>query len=491
MPRNSAICWERLVRGGGKGSSNIFPCLPSKHGACRFFASSPRNKRILSGAVTSPRFIVKKPFQVGQPAGNPFNYALPSQGVIKKRVIRVEGTKLGGLSPPTSFKTTKFKKTKWGAPPLRSALSAPTSLYSQKGVASLRRRFSTSFFHPLPPFISVWGSSETARRTWIQEQGAKRGANIPSASASLLHVRTFLSVHRPKSEPYQHTDRARLGYFLAGLIDSDGHIDKQPQLVIAFHSLEVGCAYWVKSAIGYGHVRKIKGKQAYTYILAHKSGLQKIAELVHNKLRHPKRIYQYNERLARAYGLKHTSFQPSNILSNNWLAGFLLGDGSFAIRILSRGPARGAKGGAMGGLSPPTSFAPRFAPFPKGSTAKSGAIAPCGARTEIRLECKIDQKYDSLLKPIQEAIGGYIGYRKALDTFYYSTVSFGSAAKLLHYLDHYHLIGPKYTQYVLWRRAFILIRDKRHLTPYGVKLITAIQSRINQLKARRTGEFSE
>ena len=315
--------------------------------------------------------------------------------------------------------------------------------------------------------LMIWASSETARRTRIQAQN----------SYCLLHMRSYLSAHRPKHKHLQPNDTIQLGFFLAGLIDSDGHINKQPQLVIAFHSFEVGCAYWIKSVIGYGSVRKVKAKRAYTYVLAHSDGLRKVAELVLNKLRHPNKIHQYNTRLAQSYGLKHTSFQPLPILSNHWLAGFILGDGSFAIRVLfqraklphKRGEAKIESSGPFfsraGGLS--------LRPLP-----------------EIRLECKVDQKYRVLLEPIQEALGGYIGHRKPLDTYYYSTVSFRSASKLLHYLDQYQLIGPKYTQYVLWRRAFLIIQEKRHLSPYGVNLIKAIQSRIRKLKAIGSEERS-
>ena len=183
--------------------------------------------------------------------------------------------------------------------------------------------------------LMIWGSSETACRTRIQIQN----------SFCIFHVRSYLSVHRPKSNPLQANDKTQLGFFLAGLIDSDGHINKQPQLVISFHAFEVRCAYWVKSIIGYGHVKKVRGKRAYNYVLAHREGLLKVAELVLNKLRHPSKIDQYNTRLAQSYGLKRTSFQPFPILNNYWLAGFILGDGSFAIRILfqrGRAPIEGS-----------------------------------------------------------------------------------------------------------------------------------------------------
>jgi hypothetical protein len=297
--------------------------------------------------------------------------------------------------------------------------------------------------------LMIWGSSETACRTRIQVQ----------KNSCVLHVRSYLSAHRPKHKPLQPNDTTQFGFFLAGLIDSDGHINKQPQLVIAFHSFEVRCAYWIKSMIGYGSVRKVKAKQAYTYVLTHRDGLRKVAELVHNKLRHPSKIDQYNKRLAQSYELKHTSFQPLPILSNHWLAGFIFGDGSFAIRVLLQRGKASIEGNA-------SFFSRILRPVP-----------------EVRLECKVDQKYKTLLEPIQEAIGGYIGHRKRLDTYYYSTVSFRSASKLLHYLDQYQLIGLKYTQYVLWRRAFLIIQEKRHLSPNGVHLIKAIQLRIKQLKA--------
>lgn len=307
--------------------------------------------------------------------------------------------------------------------------------------------------------LMIWGSSETARRTRIQAQN----------NYCLLHMRSYVSAHRPKHKHLQPNDTIQLGFFLAGLIDSDGHINKQAQLVIAFHSFEVGCAYWIKSVIGYGSVRKVKAKRAYTYVLAHSDGLRKVAGLVHNKLRHPNKIHQYNKCLAQSYGLKHTSFQPLPILSNHWLAGFILGDGSFAIRVLYQRAQIESSG-------------PSF--------SRAGGLS-LRRLPEIRLECKVDQKYKVLLQPIQEAIGGYIGHRKPLDTYYYTTVSFRSASKLLHYLDQYQLIGPKYTQYVLWRRAFLIIQEKRHLSPYGVNLIKGIQSRIKKLKAIGSEEESE
>jgi hypothetical protein len=52
---------------------------------------------------------------------------------------------------------------------------------------------------------------------------------------------------------------------LGGLIDGDGHfscVNKQQQLVITFYSLDTSLAYYIKSHLGYGSIRKIKNKNS-------------------------------------------------------------------------------------------------------------------------------------------------------------------------------------------------------------------------------------
>lgn len=81
-------------------------------------------------------------------------------------------------------------------------------------------------------------------------------------------------------------------------------------------------------------------------------------------------------------------------------------------------------------------------------------------RTEVRLNFQIDQKENTLLILIKNFLGGNIGYRKSQDTYYYASTSFGSAVKVIHYFDQFHLLSSKYLNYLKWRKAYILMNKK-------------------------------
>ena len=230
-----------------------------------------------------------------------------------------------------------------------------------------------------------------------------------------------VNIHKPKAQkPCNIVD---FGFFLAGLIDSDGHFSKIPQLVICFHEKEMHIPYYLKKKLGYGIVSKVKNKKAVNFIMAHSLGLEKVCAVVHNKLQHKDKIIQYNTRLHSLKNYIYTEKQQFSIKDNWWFAGFFLGDGCFQIKIVNRKDRK----------------------YP-----------------EVRLVVQIDQKTEVLLSQIKNAFGGSIGFRKPWNTFYYSSVNYSSARKYIEYFDHYHLMGVKYTQYVLWRKVFLKIQEKNY-----------------------------
>jgi hypothetical protein len=77
----------------------------------------------------------------------------------------------------------------------------------------------------------------------------------------------------------------QLGYYLAGLIDGDGHFSKAQQLVIVFSSPDAFLAYYLKAILGYGNVRKVKDKNAYLLIVSNKEGMLNVINLINGKLR--------------------------------------------------------------------------------------------------------------------------------------------------------------------------------------------------------------
>ena len=114
---------------------------------------------------------------------------------------------------------------------------------------------------------------------------------------------------------------------------------------------------------------------------------------------------------------------PDLDLNNYWLAGFSDADASFQIKLITR-----------------------------------------NNKTEVRLNFQIDQKRNDLLILIKNFLGGNIGYRKSQDTYYYGSTSFGSAKKVINYFDYYHLLSSKHINYLKWRKAYLIIQNKYHLT---------------------------
>ena len=258
-----------------------------------------------------------------------------------------------------------------------------------------------------------------------------------------------VSDHVPKH--LNPLNNEQLGYYLAGLIDGDGHFSKAQQLVITFSSPDAFLAYYLKGRLGYGNVRKVKDKNAYLLIVSNEKGMLNIINLINGKLRTEHRFNQVVNNV-----LSHTKYADQNIhftidssknFDNHWLAGFSDADASFQIKIIKR---------------------------------------ITRDKQEIRLNFQIDQKSDLLLIMIKEYLGGNIGYRKSQDTYYYGSTNFGSAKRVIEYFDRYHLQSRKHISYLRWRKVYRLIQDKQHLTDKGLSKILIIKSLINRHEENTT-----
>ena len=235
----------------------------------------------------------------------------------------------------------------------------------------------------------------------------------------------------------------QLGHYLAGLIDGDGHFSKAQQLVIVFSYPDAFLAYYLKKELGNCNVRKVKDKNAYLLIVSKKEGILNVLKLVNGKLRSENRFNQIIDIL------NHDRYKNINInftmnltddFNNHWLAGFSDADASFQVKIINRVTRN---------------------------------------KPEIRLNYQIDQKDNTLLMKIKNYLGGNIGYRKSQDTYYYGSTSFGSAKNVIKYFDQFNLQSRKHISYLRWRKIYILIQDRQHLTDKELKKILLIKSLVN------------
>ena len=277
----------------------------------------------------------------------------------------------------------------------------------------------------------------------VRSQSAGNFATSESTSETLCHkseIVSNISVHVPTH--LKPNNDHNFGYYLAGFIDGDGYFFNTPQLLIVFNELDASNAYFIKGRIGYGNVYKVKNKKAVILVVSKLAGISKVLELINGKIRTTKKVEQINNNiLVHPYFKDFPQFSKNvdHNLDNYWLSGFSDADQSFQIKLVTR-----------------------------------------NQKTEVRLNFQIDQKEKDLLFCIKNFLGGNIGYRKSQDTYYYGSTSYGSAIKVIHYFDEFHLLSSKYVNYLKWRKTYILIQNKEHLTASGIAKITKLKATMNR-----------
>jgi LAGLIDADG endonuclease len=136
-----------------------------------------------------------------------------------------------------------------------------------------------------------------------------------------------------------------------------------------------------------------------------------------------------------------------NLLQSHWLAGFIQGDGCFAI------------------------------------TRQVDKRRPLGTLPETKIVVAISQKAERLLTLIKTNFGGCVGYRKPHDNFYYISNSFTNAVGFINYLDRFQVMGNKFTQYLIWRKTYLLVQSKLHLTEDGAAKIAQKKIQLSKMRA--------
>jgi hypothetical protein len=249
-----------------------------------------------------------------------------------------------------------------------------------------------------------------------------------------------ISIHVPTH--FKPKNDNEFGHYLAGLIDGDGHFSNQLQLIIVFNEKDASLAYYLKNKIGYGNVYKVKNKKAVIFVISKKLGLVNVLELINGKIRTENKLNQINKNILSNSNFNlssHFCRNTDNNLNNHWLAGFSDAEASFQIKLIT-----------------------------------------INNNTEVRLNFQIDQKQNELLILIKNFLGGNIGHRKSQDTYYFGSTSFGSAKKVINYFDHFHLLSSKHVNFLKWRKSYIIIQNKEHLTISGLKKIIKLKQTMNR-----------
>ena len=97
----------------------------------------------------------------------------------------------------------------------------------------------------------------------------------------------------------------------------------------------------------------------------------------------------------------------------------------------------------------------------------------------IIITFRLKQKDPYLLNYIKKQIGGNV-YQFNDGMFSYSSTSFKIAYNVSNYFDTYHLQSSKHINYLKWRKAYIMVQEKKHLTETGIDNIIKLKNSMNR-----------
>lgn len=236
-----------------------------------------------------------------------------------------------------------------------------------------------------------------------------------------------------------NTNRKLMYSYLSGLLEGDGKIyvpkdiKGQPSISFALPTKDLPLFLLIQRDLKHGHIYKIKGKNAYQYIISNLEGIVLIIKKINGLMRTKKiwNLYELIEFLdikyPGKYNIKKLPLDNSDIKDNAWLAGFTESYGSFYIRV---------------------------------SKNKN-----CNT---YKVHCKYElaQSYDkndytfNIMKKISEFLLVDLKVKKG-KLYWISTNSYKSNDILMEYFNKYSLYGSKYLDYLDWCKILKIVKDNK------------------------------
>lgn len=230
-----------------------------------------------------------------------------------------------------------------------------------------------------------------------------------------------------------------LGSYLAGLIEGDGSIYTPKNnkgacmIVIVFNSKDLPLALKIQAVLGTGNIYKVKGRNAYNYVISNLEGLLKIIDLINGKMRTPKieQLYKLIDWINsnKNHNIVKLPKDDSSLDSNAWLSGFLEADGCFYIRISQNKHANTKKIACM--------------------------LELAQKRTNLNNEDIID-----IMNKISNFLLTNLKIRNKNNQYWIRTTSLESNLILIEYLTKYPLFSSKYMDYISWKKVIQFIINK-------------------------------
>lgn len=259
-----------------------------------------------------------------------------------------------------------------------------------------------------------------------------------------------------------------LSYYLAGLLEGDGHFNtpkmlKAPSpfwgkgtarvasIETVFALKDRPSAELLQSLFG-GRVYSHSQKNIVRWLVQDKKSVINIINLINGKLRTPKinSLYDMIDFLnAKGANIIKLPLDTSPLNSNSWFSGFIDADGYFAIKGFT--------------LNPKTYLAFQF-------------------QISQRVTDKSGESLDKVMFKIAEFLSVKLNMREFSEKyrqFVVSTSNRESNRILIDYLNTYPLLSSKYLDFRDWETAYYIFINKLHKDPAQYEIIRELKAHMN------------
>lgn len=254
-----------------------------------------------------------------------------------------------------------------------------------------------------------------------------------------------------------------LSYYLAGLLEGDGHFNtpkmlKTPSGTARVASIETvfalkdrPSAELLQSLFG-GRVYSHSKKNIVRWLVQDKKSVINIINLINGKLRTPKinSLYDMIDFLnAKGANIIKLPLDTSPLNSNSWFSGFIDADGYFAI---------------------------------KGFTLNPKTYLAFGFQISQRATDKSGESLDKVMFKIAEFLSVKLNMREFYEKyrqFVISTSNRESNRILIDYLNTYPLLSSKYLDFRDWETGYYIFINKLHKDPAQYEIIRELKAHMN------------
>ena len=283
-----------------------------------------------------------------------------------------------------------------------------------------------------------------------------------------------LNDYKIKNNTKVFKNNNNLGYYLAGLLEGDGHISLpslgvgtlnrvvNPRIVFTSHIINLSMYAFIQAELGNIGRFQSSGNNVIRYIIGDIKGIMILINLMHGKLRTPKNI-RFNN-LIQFINAKYSLDTPeslldnSNLINNSWFTGFTESDGHFGINYIERKAE---------------------------SDTRKRSVSETVSLKFILNKRSFDKSTSFSIKPFMESLALFLSCNlksytnnKNSEVFCVNVSSLESVNFFVNYFNKYPLLGDKLNDFKKWEIVYNMFIKKEHLTDKGRLKIRSLISKL-------------